>query len=147
MTTDSIRKYIPHAQDLPEGLRVRGPEDVHQALVALGLPELEREVVAVIALDARNNVRRLEVPTTGTADACIVHPRDVLRVGLEANACSLVVAHNHPSGDTSPSTDDLALTRRLVGACELMGIHLHDHLIVAESGYQSLREYNPDLWR
>jgi DNA repair protein RadC len=76
----------------------------------------------------------------GSVNASIVHPREVFKGAIALSAASLLVAHNHPSGDPAPSEEDLALTRRLREAGELLGIPLLDHVIVGEGAYRSLKE-------
>jgi DNA repair protein RadC len=107
-----------------------------QAAAALQ-PLLRREVVEVAILLCLNT--RLELLAyhklgRGTLDYAIVHPRDVYRTALLANASAVVLGHNHPSGDPQPSSDDVELTRRLVAASAVMGIPLHDPVIVAADG-------------
>jgi DNA repair protein RadC len=80
------------------------------------------------------------VISIGSLNASIVHPREVFRPAIVLCAASLVLAHNHPSGDTQPSEEDLAITRRLHEAGRLLGIELVDHVVVADSGYTSFRE-------
>src|SRR5258708_2548012 len=90
--------------------------------------------------DRRHGWRRPTVLSVGTLDASIVHRREVFRAAATAGAAALVLFHNHPSGDPTPSDDDIALTRRLVRAGDLMGLAVLDHVIVAESRFCSLRE-------
>jgi DNA repair protein RadC len=98
------------------------------------------EQFGVLLLDTKHRVVRLTRLSVGTLDASIVHPREVFRAATAAAAAALVLFHNHPSGDPTPSQDDIALTRRLVRAGDLMGIAVLDHVIVAENGFASLRE-------
>jgi DNA repair protein RadC len=98
------------------------------------------EQFGVLLLDARQRLIRTRVLTVGSADASLVHPRDVFRAATAAGAAAIVVFHNHPSGDPAPSQDDLMLTRRLVGAGELMGIGVIDHVILADTRYYSFKE-------
>jgi len=72
--------------------------------------------------------------------ATLVHPREVFAAAIRHNAASIIVVHNHPSGDTEPSSDDLDVTTRLISAGNILGIEVADHVIVAEGGYTSLRE-------
>jgi len=90
----------------------------------------------VVPLDARNRAirKRPLMVALGTASSVTVHPRDVFREAVKANAVSVIVAHNHPSGDVDPSEDDIALTARLKRAGDLLGITLLDHLILAPGG-------------
>jgi DNA repair protein RadC len=76
----------------------------------------------------------------GTLDSTVVHPREVFKTALLANAAAVIVAHNHPSGDPSPSADDIALTRRLTQAGNIIGIPVLDHLVIGVRSHFSLRE-------
>jgi DNA repair protein RadC len=101
----------------------------------------KQEVFVVLLLDQRHGVLgRPLVAAVGTANGVAVHPRDVFREAVRRNACALVVAHNHPSGDSTPSGDDLALTTRLAEAAKLLEIKLLDHVIVTHGGLRSLAE-------
>ena len=98
------------------------------------------EQFGVLLLDTKHRVVRITRLSVGTLDASIVHPREVFRAATAAGAAALVLFHNHPSGDPTPSEDDVALTKRLVRAGDLMGMAVLDHVIVAENGFASLRE-------
>jgi DNA repair protein RadC len=84
---------------------------------------------------------RTTVVTVGTLDASIVHPREIFREATAGGAAAIVVFHNHPSGDPEPSKEDVALTRRLIEAGELMGIDVIDHVILADVRYCSMKEH------
>jgi DNA repair protein RadC len=94
----------------------------------------DREQFVAFYLNARNQIVAHSVISMGTTDSCLVHPREVFKVAILKNACSILVAHNHPSGDTDPSQGDLNLTDRLREAGKIMGIKLLDHIIVAPDG-------------
>jgi DNA repair protein RadC len=99
------------------------------------------ERFGVLTLDTKHRVTGWDVLSVGTLDATVVHPRDVFRVAILQNAGALIVAHNHPSGDPTPSPDDVELTRRLRAAGIVMGIDLIDHIVIGEAGsYASFRE-------
>jgi DNA repair protein RadC len=98
------------------------------------------EQYGVCLFDARHGLLKSLVLSVGTADASLVHPRDIFREAVLAEAAAIVLFHNHPSGDPSPSQADVALTDRLVAAASLMGIELLDHIILADSRYYSFRE-------
>jgi DNA repair protein RadC len=98
------------------------------------------EQFGVILLDTKHRVLRTTVVSVGTLDTSIVHPREVFRAAANAGAAALVLFHNHPSGDPTPSEDDIALTKRLIRAGDLMGITVLDHVIIAESRFCSLKE-------
>lgn len=100
----------------------------------------EVEQFGVMLLDSRHRLVKAQALTVGTLDCSVVHPRDVFRSALEANAASVVVFHNHPSGDPTPSPEDDALTRRLVAGGALLGVDVLDHLVLADASYYSFRE-------
>ena len=117
------------------------PEDAYEYLFSKAHVELtdKREHFVCLYLDTRRRPIAHRTISIGTLEASLVHPREVLAPALELRASSLVVAHNHPSGDVDPSPEDLALTERLDRACRLMGIRLVDHLIVTQTGFESIR--------
>ncbi|SLM27805.1 conserved hypothetical protein [Desulfamplus magnetovallimortis] len=99
-----------------------------------------REVFAGIFLDAKNRVNGLEILFQGTLTMSAVYPREVLIKALEHRAASVIFAHNHPSGDFSPSPEDIAITRRLLFACRHVGITVHEHVITGNSGFYSFAD-------
>jgi len=117
---------------------IRGPDDV-VALVGAKLRKEKRENFIVLILNARHEVMCLETVSVGSLNASIVHPREVFRPAVIESAASIVLVHNHPSGDPEPSEEDLAITKRLVEAGELLGIGVLDHVVVASRGVVSLR--------
>jgi DNA repair protein RadC len=127
---------------------VRPPDERRQILAphdaaALLLPQFgsrDVEQFGVILLDTRHRVLRIALLSVGTLDSSIVHPRDVFREAASAGAAAIVLFHNHPSGDPTPSKDDVALTIRLVRAGLLMGISVIDHLILADTRFYSMGE-------
>lgn len=98
------------------------------------------EHFGILLLDTKHRVTRTALVSVGTLDASVVHPREVFRAATSGAAAAIVVFHNHPSGDPTPSDDDVALTKRLIRAGDLMGITVLDHVIVAENSFFSLRE-------
>lgn len=109
------------------------------ALLQPRLQRYDREHFVACFLDSRHGLIRIEEIAVGTLNASLVHPREVFHAAIQAQAASLLVAHNHPSGDPDPSEDDLALTRRLIHAGELLGMALLDHLIIGRGRWLSLR--------
>ncbi len=105
-----------------------------------GIADHQREHFVCLYLNARNQVIHKEVVSIGSLSAAIVHPREVFREGVVRSAASVILAHNHPSGDVSPSQDDINLTRRLVQAGEIMGIDVLDHLIIGSDDFLSMKE-------
>lgn len=120
--------------------RITGPCDL-APLVASYLDGADREHVVAVLLSNANAVLGITTISTGTLTASLVSPREVMKVALLSNAASVVVAHNHPSGNVEPSTEDVKVTRALVEAGRLMELPVHDHLIVGYDGaYTSLKE-------
>ena len=117
---------------------IRGPDDV-VAFVGPKLRKEHREHFLVLLLNARHEVMGKETVSIGSLNASIVHPREVFKPAVLASAASVVLVHNHPSGDPEPSEEDLAITKRLVEAGELLGIQVLDHVIVAARGVVSFR--------
>jgi len=109
---------------------------------------LEQEQFFALLLDARHRLRRCVRVGVGTLTCTLVHPREVFGAAVRESAAALIVAHNHPSGDPTPSLEDREVTRRLIEAGALLGIPVLDHVIVAGHGWCSLREAQPDAgWR
>lgn len=98
------------------------------------------EQFGIVMLDTRHRVIRIRIVSVGSLDSTVVHPREVFREAASASAAAIVLFHNHPSGDPTPSPDDLALTTRMVNAGTIMGIDVIDHLILADQRYFSLVE-------
>jgi DNA repair protein RadC len=98
------------------------------------------EVFGLLALDVRRRLRREAVVSVGCLTASLVHPREVFQEAVVSRAAALVLFHNHPSGDPEPSAEDLALTRRLVSAGELMGIEVLDHVVLGAGRFVSLQQ-------
>ena len=99
----------------------------------------ETEQFRILYLDRKNVLIADEEQATGTVDHVPVYPREVVKRALELNASALIVVHNHPSGDPTPSDADLAMTRQIQDACETLGLALHDHLIIGKSRELSFR--------
>jgi DNA repair protein RadC len=117
---------------------IRGPDDV-VAFVGPKLKREQREHFLVLLLNARHEVMAKETVSVGSLNASIVHPREVFKPAILASAASVVLVHNHPSGDPEPSEEDLSITRRLVQVGELLGISVLDHVVVASRGIVSFR--------
>lgn len=126
--------------DWPAGRwTVRSPRDVGERLVPL-MGYLEREELRVVLLNTRNVVLRLVTVYQGNVSSSLVRIAELFRDAVRLNASGLILVHNHPSGDTTPSPDDLRLTAEALAAGRLLDIQLLDHLIVAGDGFVSLRD-------
>lgn len=105
------------------------------------LSELAEEVFIIMCLDTKNKVTGLFKVSQGSLNSSIVHPREVFKRALMQNANSIILAHNHPSGDTTPSSEDILITKRLDEAGNLLGVVVLDHIIVGANGnYKSFKE-------
>ncbi len=100
----------------------------------------KKENFVVLCLNARNQVLHKDTVSIGTLNANLVHPREVFQPAVAKSAASIILAHNHPSGDITPSDDDVELTKRMVNAGEMMGIEVLDHVIVSAKGYLSMKD-------
>jgi DNA repair protein RadC len=98
------------------------------------------EQFGIAMLDTKYRLIRIKIVSTGSLDTTVVHPREVFREAAAASAAAIVLFHNHPSGDPSPSHEDLVLTTRMVNAGDIMGIAVVDHVILADQRYYSLVE-------
>jgi DNA repair protein RadC len=126
------------ADGWPMPAPVSGPADI---LVHVGdIRACAQERVVALYLDSRNRPLHRETIAIGGLRSSVIQPRDVLAPALRIPAAGLILAHNHPSGDTRPSPEDVKVTRQLAGAARLFGLELLDHLIVSRSGYCSLKE-------
>jgi DNA repair protein RadC len=108
-------------------------------LVMGRLKDKKKEYFLAVLLDTRNQLIRVAEISIGSLDTSIVHPREVFKEAISASAAAVIFAHNHPSGDTEASDDDIALTKRLVQAGEIVGIDVLDHIIIGGKSYTSLK--------
>jgi DNA repair protein RadC len=116
---------------------IRGPEDVERLLRPLKVAK--RETFKIVMLNARHEVQSIETIAIGSLNASIVHPREVFRPAIINAAASIILVHNHPSGDPEPSEEDLSITRRLRDVGELVGVQVLDHVIIAKRACVSFR--------
>ena len=98
------------------------------------------EVFAILCLNTKNKVAGAHIISQGSLSSSIVHPREVFKAAIANNAASIILAHNHPSGDPEPSRDDIETTHRLVNAGNILGINVLDHIIIGDGRYISLKE-------
>jgi DNA repair protein RadC len=117
-----------------------GNADEVREYLKYSLGSRPRECFMVIFLDAKNRVLDTQVLFEGTLTASAVYPREVVKAALGHHAAALIFVHNHPSGDPAPSREDMDITRQLILACRLMGLTVHEHLIVGRDGYYSFAD-------
>lgn len=118
---------------------IRRPEDAANIVMA-DLRYLKKEHFVCLFLNTKNQVITQETLSVGTLNASLVHPREVFRAAIKCSSASIICVHNHPSGDPSPSPEDVALTKRLAEAGELVGIDVLDHIVIGDGRYVSLKE-------
>lgn len=99
------------------------------------------ECFKVIFLDAKNKVIRTETLFKGSLTSSSVYPREVARAALDYHAAALIFAHNHPSGDPAPSSEDISVTRQLIFACKVMGVTVHEHIVIGDNKYFSFADH------
>lgn len=118
---------------------VKQPADAYQILSSY-LQGQDCENFVVMMLDTKHKVVGLNTVSVGTLNSSLVHPREVFKPAILANAAAIILGHNHPSGDTTPSPEDLQVTSQLVDAGKLLNIAVLDHVIVGDGSFVSLRE-------
>lgn len=129
-------------QDLEPDLKdfdIKDPQSVVKAIRA-SIKDKAKEHFKLILLNTRNRIIGISTVSIGTLNASLVHPREVFKDAITHNAYSVVLAHNHPSGDSEPSEDDLMITKRLVEAGKILDIKVTDHIIITKNGYFSFKE-------
>ena len=111
-------------------LKIGSVEDVLAQVVYLR--DKTREHLMTLFLNARNELLYKKPMFVGTLNASLIHPREIFQEALKQNACSVILAHNHPSGDNEPSEDDITVTRRIIEAGKIMGVEVLDHVVIAK---------------
>lgn len=125
--------------ELPKA--IRNSENAYKAITTLTNVHKEaQEVFGILILNTKNKVVAAHEVSRGTLNSSMVHPREIFKPAVLHNAAGIVCFHNHPSGDTEPSKEDIEVTERLVMAGEIMGIIVMDHIIVGDDEYISLRD-------
>lgn len=129
----------------PEDNIIRTPQDAYEQFKFDGLVAKEQEAIYVLALNARHRVLSSIMVSLGGTNQVNVQPKEVFRPAIMLNAAAVIVGHNHPSGDATPSMDDRAMTKKLQEAGELLGIPLLDHLVVTAESFWSLSSSTQQL--
>jgi DNA repair protein RadC len=132
--TRRLRARTPCARTV-----LSGPAEVYAAFGPL-MEDLKHEVFRIALLDAQNGLLRDRVVSEGTLSASLVHPREVFKPAILESAASVILLHNHPSGDPTPSREDIRLTRQLVECARMLDLRIHDHVIVGHGRFVSLAE-------
>ena len=126
--------YVPDKK-----LKINCSEDVRDLLYQ-EMRFYRKEVVKVLLLDIKHQLLKIETISVGNLDGSIMHPREIFQPAISESASSIIIVHNHPSGNTIPSLDDIKITERLVEVGNLLGIPVEDHVILGGEGMLSLRE-------
>lgn len=119
--------------------------DTSKDVYGLIYPELrftKKENFFCLYLDTRNSLIKKELVSVGNLNTSVIHPREIFRSAIKESANSVIMVHNHPSGNPEPSSDDLEITKLLINAGKLMGIHVIDHVVIGEGGYVSMADRN-----
>lgn len=132
-------KMIKESSVLYANRKIMTPKDCLEIVKPL-LEECDRERLVVCCLNAKNEPTNISIVSIGSLSTSIVHPREVFKTAVISNSASIIIAHNHPSGDPIPSKEDISITERLKESGKIIGINLIDHLIIGDSKYLSLKE-------
>ena len=130
------RLYQKHTEDR---FTIRSPEDA-AAYLMTDMTSLNQEHFVVLFMNVKNEVLHKQTIFIGSLNSAIVHPREIFREAVKRSAASIICAHNHPSGNPSPSSEDIEVTKRLTDAGALMGIEVLDHVIIGDHQFISLKE-------
>ena len=125
---------FPHEQKIS----ITCAEEVYK-LLSPKMKNQKKENLTVLLLDTRKHILKEEIIFIGTLDASIIHPREILKSAIKESASAIIIVHNHPSGDPSPSDEDIRVTKQLIEASELVGIPILDHVIIGSESYISLK--------
>ncbi|SCG83738.1 DNA repair protein RadC [Proteiniborus sp. DW1] len=119
--------------------KITSPTDVVDLLM-LDMIHLKKEHFKIVMLDTKNQVIGIEDISVGSLNSSIVHPREVFKEAIVKSSASIILVHNHPSGDPTPSKEDIAITRRLAEGGDILGVKVLDHIIIGNNKHISLRE-------
>lgn len=123
----------------PFKLKIENSKDIRDYLMPK-MKSLKKEHLIGLYLDTRNNLIKEETISIGTLNTSLIHPREIFRSAVIEACASVILVHNHPSGDPTPSKDDITVTKKIIKASEVIGIELLDHVIIGNERYVSLKE-------
>jgi DNA repair protein RadC len=132
-------KMVKESSVLYKNRKVTSPSDAY-SLIKEFLDCADREQLIVCSLNTKNQPTTINVVSIGTLNSSLVHPRELFKAAILSNAASIILYHNHPSGDPEPSTEDVNITHRLKECGKLLGIELVDHIIIGDERFVSLKE-------
>lgn len=131
-----IARRILSQQKTLSDRKITSPQDIAEEFIPILRDEIKEQFI-VVCLSTSNKIIRKEIISVGNLNSSIVHPREVFKVAVENNAASIILIHNHPSGNPEPSNEDISITKRLVEAGKMMEIPVFDHIIIAGNNYTS----------
>jgi DNA repair protein RadC len=134
-----IKEVNDNEKNIKESKSVTEPNEAVD-LIRKQIQDYNKEHFLVISFDTRQKIIGIDSSSTGTINASLVHPRETFNCAIKRHAASIIAAHNHPSGDSEPSEEDIKITKRLSEAGKIIGIELLDHIIVTRSGFYSFKE-------
>jgi len=134
------RVYLVRENENDEPIKISNSTEAYE-LVKDELVSSDRELFLSVMLTSKNSLIGVETVCIGSICSAVISPREVFKSAILGNAVSIILCHNHPSGNLTPSGQDIAITKQLIDAGELLGIKVLDHLIVTNKGYESLRDY------
>jgi len=141
---ETIRVACEFSRRIAQLAQERRPEVTHARevydLLRDEMMELKQEVLKVLLLDTKNRVEHVETVFVGTLNCSVIHPREIFRLAIRHSACAIIVVHNHPSGTTMPSNEDIRATKQIVQAGEHIQIQVLDHVIIGKEGYFSMKD-------
>lgn len=124
---------------LVDNKQVTSPQDVYE-IIKKYLDGADREHLVLLTLNTKNAINSITTVSIGSLNSSVVHPREVFKTAILTNASSIIMAHNHPSGDPAPSREDINITERIKEGGKLLGINLLDHVVIGDNSYSSLKE-------
>ena len=126
-------------------IKIKSPQDIYN-LVKIDMADKQTEQVKVVILDSKNYVKSIVTVSQGATNKSVISAKEILSEPIKQLASSIVLVHNHPSGDTSPSRQDVILTRKINDYANIFEISLCDHVIIGKNGYTSLKETNSEIF-
>ena len=133
-------EFIAKVQEATKGEPLNSANSLLKVLSPMISYHRNVEKFYVIYLDVKNNTLLIDPTFSGSLNSCAIYPREIIKKAIELGAASLILAHNHPSGDLMPSKEDKSITKYIIIACDVHGIKVHDHVIVSETDYFSFNQ-------
>lgn len=134
-----LTRRVESQQKWLSAKKISSPNDIADIFIPL-LRDKTKEEFIVVCLNSANKIINYETITIGLLNSSLVHPREVFKVAIENNSANIVLVHNHPSGNTDPSEEDITITKKMVDAGKILGITVFDHIIIGQNSFSSLVE-------